>query len=107
MSDFLYGSICLSDIPRELFKKVQTKNGEKVYLNIGVGERKEPQTFTDGGVERTYTHYVTCAPPKEERREGVNYFCGDLRSYKTTATAPVTAEAVTAAPAAADMDLPF
>ena len=44
----LYGSICLSDIPRSQMKKVKTKDGkEKIYLNIFIGERKEPVTFDD------------------------------------------------------------
>jgi hypothetical protein len=106
MSNFLYGSICLSDIPKELFKKVATANGDKIYLNIGIGELKEPRTFTDGGNERTYTHYVTCAPKKDERKEGVNYFCGDLQTYVVTPSAP-SAESINAAPSAAVGDLPF
>jgi hypothetical protein len=41
----LYGSICLSDIPKELMKKVMTAKGEKIFLNISIGEKKEPVTF--------------------------------------------------------------
>lgn len=51
----LYGSICLSDIPKELMKKVMTAKGEKIFLNISIGEKKEPVTFDN----RTYTHYVS------------------------------------------------
>lgn len=42
----LFGSICLSEIPREQMKKVMCKDGkERIYLNIWIGERKEPATF--------------------------------------------------------------
>lgn len=86
----LYGSICLSDIPRSQMKKVKTKNGkEKIYLNIFIGERKEPVTFDD----RTYTHFVSCSPKKEERVEGENYFIGDLQTYNPQPSAP-TAEQI-------------
>jgi hypothetical protein len=104
MNEFLYGSICLSDVPRELFKKVTTKSGEtKVYLNIGVGRSRSPLTVTDDatGNVRTLTHYVTCRPPKDECKEGVNYFIGDLQTYT-----PPTAS-VSAAPIAEPTDLPF
>lgn len=65
----LFGSICLSEIPREQMKKVMCKDGkERIFLNIWVGERKEPATFGSN----TYTHYVSCSPKKEERKDGVN-----------------------------------
>ena len=99
----LYGSICLSDIPRSQMKKVKTKDGkEKIYLNIFIGERKEPVTFDD----RTYTHFVSCSPKKEERVEGENYFIGDLQTYEPQPQA--TAEQINAAPSVSDDDdLPF
>lgn len=100
----LYGSICLSDIPRSQMKKVKTKDGkEKIYLNIFIGERKEPVTFDD----RTYTHFVSCSPKKEERVEGENYFIGDLQTYNPQPSAP-TAEQINEAPPVSEKDpLPF
>lgn len=100
----LYGSICLSDIPRSQMKKVKTKDGkEKIYLNIFIGERKEPVTFDD----RTYTHFVSCSPKKEERVEGENYFIGDLQTYTPQPSAP-TAEQINEAPPVSEEDpLPF
>lgn len=100
----LYGSICLSDIPRSQMKKVKTKDGkEKIYLNIFIGERKEPVTFDD----RTYTHFVSCSPKKEERVEGENYFIGDLQTYNPQPSAP-TAEQINEAPPVREEDpLPF
>lgn len=41
-------------------EKVMTAKGEKIFLNISIGEKKEPVTFDN----RTYTHYVSCAPRK-------------------------------------------
>lgn len=100
----LFGSICLSDIPRSQMKKVKTKDGkEKIYLNIFVGERKEPVTFDD----RTYTHFVSCSPKKEERIEGENYFIGDLQTYNPQPSTP-TAEQIEQAPSVSlEEDLPF
>lgn len=100
----LIGSICLSDIPREVMKKVMCKGGtQKIFVNIAVMERKEPVTFGD----RTYTHFVSCAPKKEERKEGVNYYIADLQNYNPQPSIP-TAEQINKAPAVSEEDdLPF
>ena len=67
---FLTGSICLTDIPVSQMKKVMCKDGkERVFLNVAIFAKKQPQTFGD----RTYTHFISCAPKKEERIEGENY----------------------------------
>lgn len=99
-----YGSICLSDIPREQIKKVMCKDGkERAFLNIFVGERHAPITFSD----RTYTHFVSCSPKKDERKEGVNYFMGDLQTFNPQPTMP-TPEQIESAPAFDETDeLPF
>ena len=35
----LFGSICLSDIPREQMKKVMCKDGvERIYVNVFIGD---------------------------------------------------------------------
>lgn len=100
----LFGSICLTDIPREQMKKVMCKDGkERIFVNIFIGEKKTPSTF-DG---KTYTHSVSCAPKKEERKEGVNYFIGDLQTYNPQPNTPSAAE-IEAAPCVSDLDdLPF
>ncbi|MBR8753908.1 hypothetical protein [Bacteroides pyogenes] len=90
----LYGSLCVSDIPKELFKKAE--NG-KIYLNIAVIERKEVSQFG-------HTHFISCAPKQEERKEGVNYFCGDMKTFAPKAPTP---EQVEQAPSAEIDDLPF
>lgn len=109
-NSILTGSICLSDIPREVMKKVVCKDGkERVYVNMAVITKKEPTTFTDNGVARTYTHFVTVAPKKEERKEGVNYIIGSLETRTFTPQAPTTAD-VDNAPAVQPgdtVDLPF
>lgn len=68
----LVGSICLSDIPRECIKVVE-KNGKK-YLSLAVMELSEPSKFGD-------THFISCAPKKDERKEGVNYIIGNFRRF--------------------------
>lgn len=100
----LFGSICLSDIPRSQMKKVMCKDGkERIYLNIFVGEKREPATF-DG---RTYTHYVSCAPKKEERKQDEQYYIGDLQTWQSAPSAP-SEEQVAAAPSIGpEDDLPF
>ncbi len=99
-----YGSICLSEIPREQMKKVMCKDGkERIFLNIWIGEKKEPSVFGSN----TYTHYVSCSPKKEERIEGKNYFLGDLQTYNPQPNIP-SPEQVESAPSVSDADdLPF
>lgn len=104
----LTGSLCLTDIPREQMKKVLCRDGkERIFVNIAVITKKEPQTFTNNGTPRTFTHFITCSPKKEERVEGVNYIIADLET-KTFAPQTPTVEDVESAPGltAAD-DLPF
>lgn len=98
----LIGSLCLSNIPRSEMKKIKCKDGvERIYLNVAVVERKEKSQFGD-------THFITCAPKKEERKEGVDYIFGDLHVWNPEPQMP-TAEEIAAAPPiqANDDDLPF
>ena len=99
-----FGSICLSDIPRSQMKKVMCKDGkERIFLNIFVGEKRKPVTF-DG---RTYTHYVSCAPKKEERKEGEQYYIGELQTFSQQPSSP-TPEQIDSAPSVGvNDDLPF
>ena len=97
MADFIYGSICLSDIPKRLFKKAE--NG-KVYLNISIHKRKEVGKFG-------HTHFISCAPRKEEQQDGEFYICGDLKEYVPAGTQAPTTDDINNAPAAANDDLPF
>lgn len=100
----LFGSICLSDIPREQMKKVMCKDGkERIFLNVFIGERKEPARFG----ERVFTHFVSCSPKQEERREGVNYFIGDLETYNPQPSAPTPEQIASAPSVSEDYDLPF
>lgn len=96
MSDFLTGSICLSDIPKELFKKA---NNGKIYLSVGVSERKEPSPYGD-------THNIIALKPKEQRVEGEPpLYIGNLKRFTPT-KAPTVEELNSAPPAPVD-DLPF
>lgn len=65
----LFGSICLSDIDKNLIRK--GSNG-KAYLTIEVCERQQIGRYGD-------THYIKQYCKSTERREGVNYFIGDLK----------------------------
>lgn len=110
-NSLLSGSICLSDIPKSQMRKVMCKDGkERIYLNVAVITKKQPQTFTsENGVAHTYTHFITCAPKKEERVDGVNYILGDLETRTFTPQSP-TPEDVANAPSIApgeNPDLPF
>lgn len=109
MAKRIYGSICLSDIPKELIKAVVCNDGQvRKFLNIAVVETKQPKTFQNGDKTRTYTHFLTCAPRKEEQKEGVRYILGSLETYEPQQAAVVTPEDVENAPiAAADDELPF
>jgi len=100
----LFGSICLSEIPREQMKKVICKDGkERIFVNVWVGERKEPATFGNN----TYTHYVSCEPKKEERVEGTNYFLGDLQTYNPQPSTPTVEQVANAPSVSPEDDLPF
>lgn len=100
----LYGSICLSEIPRSQMKKVMCKDGkERIFLNIFVGEKKEPATFGNN----TYTHFVSCAPKKEERIDGEQYFIGDLQTYNPQPSSPSPEQIASAPSVIDDSDLPF
>lgn len=110
MKQKLFGSIDLSKAKAAgQIKKI----GDNLYLTIEVVEKNKPDTFTgNDGKERTYTHFVSCQPFKqEERKEGVDYYIGNLQTREqqaSIAAAEPTAEEVAAAPAVeADEDLPF
>lgn len=105
----LTGSICLSDIPKELIKKA---NNGKCYLNINIWSKKEPSTFTNtDGTTRTYTHSVQCSCKKENMRTDVPksyYYIGDLETRKPFGSVSTpTPEEIDNAPAAEASDLPF
>lgn len=104
----LYGSICLSDIPKELI--TTSKNGKK-YLNIEVNELRQPSQYGA-------THAVKMSVKKAERKDGVNYYIGNLKPSKfgndnaeTTANGAATVAAVQPAVVddalTSDDDLPF
>lgn len=94
----LTGSICLSDIPKELIKKVETKQIDpatgkpitKMFLSLAVMELSEPSKFGD-------THFISCAPKKEERIEGRNYIVGNFKRW-IPKTEHITQEQINNAP---------
>jgi hypothetical protein len=104
MSDFLFGSINLSKIPKELIKEVKFKDGSvQKCLDIKVCKRREPSQFGD-------THFISCEPKdKNERKDGVNYFIGDLKEYTPPqqSAVPNGVPAPQSAPPQDDLGLPF
>lgn len=91
-----YGSICLSDIPREQMRKAE--NG-KIYLNFHIREMREHDRYGN-------THYLDCRPKKEEVREGVNYYFGKAVEWKPKEEP--TVEQIGGMPAVQeDEELPF
>lgn len=92
-----YGSLCLSDIPKEL---IQTgKNGKK-YLNIDIYERREVSQFGE-------THTIKASCKKEEQKEGVNYYIGALKPSKYQDTPQQAQAPAPATQESEDDGLPF
>ena len=92
MMEDLYGSICLSDIPKELIEKSE-KNG-KLYLRVYINQRKQVDEYGN-------THYMVVAQKRSEdpavERKQI-YLC-NLKPAKGTATPATGATNVN--------DLPF
>ena len=98
--EILTGSICLSNIPKDQMKKVMCKDGvERIYRNIAVIEREKVGQYGD-------THFVSCSPKQELRKEGVNYIFGDLKRFVPKSSAP-TSEDINNAPPINEDDCPF
>lgn len=112
MSQIIYGSINLSKANKAgQIKKVTLKDGTTaLFLQLAVIEKREPKTFTDEqtGKQRTYTHFVSCAPPKEKQMPDVDYFIGDMQTYETRPSDAPSEEQIAAAEAVEETsDLPF
>lgn len=72
MSEFLYGSICLSKIPKELITKDKQGNS---YLNIAISKRKEVSQYGD-------THTIVASVKKEDRKDGEKpIYIGNLKEW--------------------------
>lgn len=97
MSDFLTGSICLTDIPKEFI--TEGKNGKK-YVNFAVSKRKEVSQFGE-------THTITVSKPKDQRKEGEGLtFIGGLKEWKGNGQQSSSPTQTTSTSSAED-DLPF
>lgn len=91
------GSICLSDIPKDVIKKSES-NG-KLYLSFAILERK---TVGKGGE----TCFISCSPKKELQREGVNYIIGDIKPFVQQIDRPAVDDVVNMEPTPVD-NLPW
>lgn len=74
----LKGSICLTDIPKDL---IVTANNGKKYLNIFIRSRKEPSKYGK-------THYIRCS---KKLNDAVVYI-GDLEPNEQQQTPPTQVE---------------
>jgi len=72
MSNFLYGSICVTDIPKDFI--TTGKNGKK-YLNINISERREISAYGD-------SHNITINVPKDQKKQGDKpIYIGNLKTW--------------------------
>jgi hypothetical protein len=78
-----YGQLDLTKLGRiakqhpELVKRVKFKDGEHQLLNIDIHNRKEADDHGN-------TAFIKASCKREEEREGVSYFIGDLKPSKFT-----------------------
>lgn len=93
----LFGTICLSDIPRELIRTSE-KNGKK-YLTVIVGERRTPSQYG-------HTHYLKAYAKRGEVAENTNLFIGDFKVSQYSGDAPNVTQEPQQAPAT-NNELPF
>ena len=73
-NESLFGSICLTDIPKELIKT--GKNGKK-YLSVVVNKRKEVGHYG-------HTHYIKAYAKKGTIDPNVNLYIGELKPSEGT-----------------------
>lgn len=88
------GSICLDTIPAECIKRGD--NGH-LYVQIAIIENDKP--IVKNG-EVVSDHFISCAPKKEERKEGAKYIFGNIRTWKERDSIP-TAQSINEMPSAA------
>lgn len=69
MADNFFGSICLSDIPKELI--TTAKNGKK-YLSVVINRRREVGQFG-------HTHYIKAYAKKGTVSPDTNLYIGELK----------------------------
>ena len=98
MAENFYGSICLSDIPKELI--TTARNGKK-YLNVVVNQRREVGQYG-------HTHYIKAYAKKGTVSTDTNLYIGELKpSEFQEGQAPSRPTYPPAPPTAQDDDYPF
>ena len=88
------GSICLDTIPAECIKRGD--NGH-LYVQIAIIENDKP--IVKNG-EVVSDHFISCAPKKEERKEGSKYIFGNIRTWEERDSIP-SAQSINEMPSAA------
>lgn len=98
MSDFIIGSLCLSNIPKD---KIRMGKDGKKYLNICIASRREPDQY-----ENTHTIYVSQSEDERNAKAKKSYIgMGRMRNQQPVAATP---EDIDRMPPAEDVDdLPF
>lgn len=94
MAENYYGSICLSDIPKELI--TTAKNGKK-YLNVVVNQRRKIGQYG-------HTHYIKAYAKKGTVAPGTNLYIGELKPSEFQDNHSVNGQTTAPAP---DNDSPF
>lgn len=91
----LFGSICLTDIPKEFIKEVETKDGKvKKYIDIVV--RNKPQVSEWG-----HTHYIRMSKKVNDKY----VYLGNLKPSQFSDNNQTQPQATSIE--AGDDDLPF
>ncbi len=88
MAENYYGSICLSDIPKELI--TTAKNGKK-YLNVVVNQRRVIGQYG-------HTHYIKAYAKKGTVAPGTNLYIGELKPSEFQDNQPVHGQTTAPAP---------
>lgn len=72
---YLWGSICLDDIPPEQIKQVTFASGVvKRFVNIKVRRMDDPKVRNNN----KFSYVITCEPRRDLQKPGVNYNIGEL-----------------------------
>lgn len=97
MATNFYGSICLTDIPKEI---IETGKNSKKYLNIEVKERRTPSQWG-------HTHYIKATDRNKVIADTNRLYIGDLRPSKYNDAVPIPTASKQQPTESTDPLLPF
>lgn len=102
MANF-YGSICLTDIPKDQIKKITCKDGvTRLFIPFYLNEMRNPD-------QQGNTHTMKVAVKKDEQDPNVNYYFGKakVQEIQQQTQQPTQAEIESAESLNADDVMPF